>query len=196
MTLAIGFQTYRGVTVPNGESRYLNATGDYVVCYAANHDSFDIAFEDGAALEFFQGAEIKIPKPNGDEFFSGFRITNTGASALVVSIGAGFAEFRDRRLTVTGGITLSKAANVTTAVDQTVNTGTDAEVLAANTNRREALVQNLHATASVRVLEAAAANRGIRIGPGETWRAETTAAIRVRNDSGSNVNIAVMEVED
>lgn len=198
MTIAIGFQTFRAITVPIGESRFVAATGDYVVCYQANHSSFDLSFDEGAPIEFFQGAEIKIAKPEGGEQFGGLRITNTdGSTVLTVSMGVGFAEFRDRRLTVTGGVTVAIGADITTAADQAIATGANATVLAVNLDRKFALVQNLHATNSVRVLEVGAImTRGIRIGPGEALRLETTAAIIVRNDSGASVDIAVMEVEN
>ena len=189
-----GFATYPDLTVPAGEERAINAHGAYVVCYASTLASFKLALDDDAASEFFAGAEVTLPE--GGEFHK-IRVINNNPGAITVSIGTAFAEFRDRRVTLSGNVGLTKATIFDTVADVSVAALGTEVVLAANTTRREAIIQNLDGLSPVRIGDGnVAAARGIRLDPGESIRLSTTEAISVHNPSGGAVSIAVASTAD
>lgn len=98
---------------------------------------------------------------------------------------------------LTGAVKLKGNATFDTAADVSCTNAAVTEVLAANSARRAAFVQNLDAAASVRIGDSnVAAGRGLRLGPGDSITVETTEAVSVRNDSGAAVLVAVMETAD
>lgn len=85
---------------------------------------------------------------------------------------------------------------VTTADDSIAATTTE-QILAANTDRKEALITNLADNgAKIRVGDAnTGAGRGIEVSPGQTITLNTTAAIYVYNEGASAQSVAILEVE-
>lgn len=74
---------------------------------------------------------------------------------------------------------------ITTAADEGLTT-TSEQILAADTNRKFAIIQNLDASENVRVGDASVgAARGTRVGPGESVTIETTAAIHAVAEAGT-----------
>ena len=94
-------------------------------------------------------------------------------------------------------VTVTKAQDLNTPADQTVNGGTSAEVLAANTDRREALVvSDPGNTDPVRVGgSGVGSSAGVRLDPGVSITLETTAAVHVFAVS-SQATIQALEVID
>lgn len=86
--------------------------------------------------------------------------------------------------TAAGALTVDAAVvipgTITTAADFTTVAATVSSIIAANTDRSVAIIQNLDATDSVRVGDGSiGATQGILLGPGESVTLETTAEIFV-----------------
>ena len=79
-------------------------------------------------------------------------------------------------------------ATLTTAADFTTVAATNSSIIAANTARRFAIVQNLDTTNSVKVGDTnISATQGITLGPGEGVTLETQAEIFVRPLAGTPI---------
>ncbi len=97
---------------------------------------------------------------------------------------------------LTGTLIIGANTVLNSTADNAVATASAEVVAAANGSRALAIIQNLHASASVRIGDASvSATRGIELGPGDVIEIATTEAIHVRNDSGASVDIAVVELE-
>lgn len=95
-------------------------------------------------------------------------------------------------------VDLSKAGGLATTADVSIATVTTAQVLAANANRREAVITNLQTNASeVRVGDSnAGVTRGTPLQPGDSIVLTTTAAIHVYNADAAAQSVALLETED
>jgi len=189
----VGSEAYSGYkfTIGAGDSIVVHAVGRYVTCLEANID-FEIGIGSDASQFMAQGLTVEMAP---GEIFDKITLDNAGgASALVVRVGIGTGNLRDQRLTLTGSIDVSTGAVLDTVADVSCANLAVTQVLPLNVVRRRAFVQNLDATATVRVGDGnVAAARGLRLGPGDSITIETTEAISLRNDSGAAVLVAVME---
>jgi hypothetical protein len=84
----------------------------------------------------------------------------------------------------------------TTADGSALATATTS-ILAANTNRKEAIIKNLDASTSLRIGDSnAGASRGHELKAGESIILSTTAQIYAYNASGTAVAVSLVEVEE
>lgn len=93
-------------------------------------------------------------------------------------------------------VTETKPTILNTIVDVSAPTATTTQVLAANANRREAIIQNWDASHVVIGDSNVAQTRGHRLALGASIILTVTEAISVRNDSGGVARITVLEIED
>lgn len=94
-------------------------------------------------------------------------------------------------------VTFTKPSVLDTITDVACANAAVTQVLAALSTRRKAMIQNLSASADVRIGDSnVTATRGTRLGPGELYEVETTESIHVRNDSGASVSVSVAWTAD
>lgn len=95
-----------------------------------------------------------------------------------------------------GSIKLAGSGTLKTTADESVAATTAEQVLAANTSRRHAVVQNLDGnTAAVRVGDSnVGAARGHKLVPGDSIVLETTAAVYVYNTHSAAQSVSLVEV--
>lgn len=193
-TVAETFQILTDVTIPAGSEIPFNFTGDFVALIAQTGSSdIKLGIGDNPPQDFEKGLSYKMP---AGTFYDLFRIKNTGGSDATITIAYGFGEFSDGRLVVTGGVAISSPTVFTTAADQSITTATATQVIAANAARRQAIVQNLDTSVSIRVGDSnVGATRGTVLGAGGTLILDTTAAVWVYHAKGSNLDVAAQELE-
>lgn len=95
--------------------------------------------------------------------------------------------------------TTAQSGTATHTADATV-AGTATDVLAANTSRKGAIIQNTHASANarVRIGADAAAATGVQLGPGQSLTLKEphcpTARVSAIREGSTSVTIAVVEI--
>jgi hypothetical protein len=187
--MARPLRTYQNLVIGSGESVELAGQGRYVVCTSATAD-FRLAVDDQPPSLFFQGAELLLAPEDAD--FTSLTLSNDSASAVTVTLFVGFGQIRDRRSVVsgsifTGGDTLASSADYSHS-----GSGTE-QILAANANRREALIYN-DTGATIRVGDSnAGASRGYPLAAGNGLVLATSAAIYAYSSPGGS--IALLENE-
>lgn len=183
-------------SVPAGESIVIAVGGEYVGCISSNQDDFLISL-DGDALQFMaQGLKIRT---KGGDRFANVTVDNSGnASTLTLRLAIGDGDLVDQRLSLTGAISVTKGDQFDTVPDVSVGAGVSAELLATDTARCEAIINNLAANAAtLRVGDSnVAAARGVELAPGETIVLTTTEAVHAYNPGGVAQSVAVMEIKD
>lgn len=194
-TVAETFQILTDVNIPAGAEIPFNFTGDFVALIAQSGSTdIKLGIGDNPPQDFEKGLSYKMPPGT---FYDLFRIKNGGASAATITIAYGFGEFSDGRLVVTGGVAISSPSVFTTAADQSITTATATEIIAANPDRKQAVVQNLDAGTAIRVGDSnVGATRGILVDPGGTLVLDLTAAVWVYHAKGSNLSVAAQELEN
>lgn len=203
----IAYRDY-DIQVAAGAEETLDVSGRFVHCITTDLTSFRLGLDDEATAYFKQG--WRVQKSQGDEPFKRIRIKNTdGANPLNLKLGIGYGEVSDQGISISGTInanvtnteltTEEKSADTfTDYADQAITTAVKTTVLAANTDRVKAIIQNLESVGgtSIRVGGAnTGASRGILVEPGQAIELETTALISVYHAKGSDLDIAVAEIE-
>jgi hypothetical protein len=101
----------------------------------------------------------------------------TSPTTQVIKVAAGFGEFVDNRLVVSGGLN-AKLKSSDTATFGSATVGVTAAVLrASNSNRKSCLVQNLGASAIYIGASSVTTANGIEIKPGQSATFYTGAAL-------------------
>ena len=172
------------ITVPAADSARLPINGTYLRCLESDRD-FELQIDESSKGTWSRGIGFQ-----SDKEFSSFRVIAPAGSSVTLTMAVGFGRIDDDR-----PIASNVGGSLSTVIDVAVATATSALILAANSARLKALIQNLHPSAEVRVGDSnVAAARGIRLGPGDLLEVETGGAVHVRNDSGVSVDIAAAEV--
>ena len=185
-------KTY-SINVPANGSLLLPSGGTYVYCTDANLTSFRIAIDDVA--EGKCGPGLGYERGSEEEPFSAVRIVNDNGAALTGTIVIGTGRILDNRLTLTGAVNVSVASTLDSLADVACADAATTSVLAANSARREAVIHNKSATATVKWCDAGgAAANGIPLAPGQTAFLNVTDQVYIRNDSGGSVDVAVAEL--
>lgn len=126
-------------------------------------------------------------------------IYNNSGAPMTLTIATALGQVNDDRLNVsgtvsiTGAVTVTSPAALTTVADVAVAATTTTAVLAVNASRKEAFITNLAANNTVIRLGDAStgAARGIEVPIGGTVVVTGQAAISVYNPSASGINIGV-----
>lgn len=182
-------------TVPAGGSLIVDRFASFLICLEASH-LFKIRLGTGPISDFEAGLRMRPGEP-----FEKVELINKAAEPLAVKLGFGQGDVRDARLTITTdvktvaqGITATREAapdDFSVAHVTALNGGTTL-LSGADENRRELLIVNTHDAGIVQVVDnATAAGHGIPVLPGQSITLHTAAAVYVRNDSGSSVDVAV-----
>lgn len=132
------------------------------------------------------GAGIGFDLPEG-VYTDRLIIFNNSGGTLTGKIALGVGKITDNRLTVSGEVSVTnKPDTLTTTADATAST-TPAVLLAANTNRYEAIIQNFDNSINLRVGESSSisATRGIKILPQQTLILNTTDTLYICSESGT-----------
>ena len=143
-----------------------------------------------ADLSANEGLRFAVP-----ERFEQIRVTNNGAATVAAVLTVGFGEVDDS--SVSGALSVSKSSGVRTTADQSI-AAAGSYTVAADTSRREVLVQALAAnTDALRVGDAStSAGQGLELQPGQTATLETSGAVVIYNPSAAAQSVAVLEVLD
>lgn len=173
-----------------GEEINVTSVGDFFACLDAT-DDFKIAFSGGSKTVFKAGIKYRP----GFEIGS-VQLLNHNASEITVTIAIGKGDIDDNRLTVSGSINSRSevADDATDSALVTVEDGDNDQVLAANSLRREAIIANIGTDLVYIVFDSSTTVKGIPLASGATWILETTAAIRIYNPSGNDVDILPTEI--
>ena len=175
------------LNLPAGDDMALGVSGSFVRLKAST----------GALVFKAPGSHVSLAA--GDyvrmaPFRAGqLRVQNLSGSAVdcTVTIGDGDAGS-------TRDISLSVASTMTDAADVSIGAASTDLVLAANANRREAMISNLATnTQTMRIgTTNAGAARGVEIEPGQTIVLSTSAAIYAFNPGGGAETLGVLELEE
>lgn len=193
MTKSVNYAT-RDFSVAPGATVQIVRQARQVACLAAS-STFRIAFDDGSESDFEAGLTY-----SPEAGFTRILIRNPGAQTLTVTLGIGSGSIRDARVTINAGVTLPvrevSPEILTTGAAIIAATGAATEAAAANALRREIMLVNTDAAATVYACGSAtaAAGEGLPILPGQSLTLESSAAIYLRNDSGAAVAVAVAEM--
>lgn len=178
--------------IPVDQSVLLKKAGQYFYCPEADQAAFTVRLDD--ANEMIVGAGRGWQAEPDEPGFDELRIVNTGGAVLNVTIEIGFGRPLDQRLTISGGVDVSKSATLATVADVALVAITATSIVAANAGRRAVMISNLTAGA-IRVGDAnVAAARGVQVPAGATITLETSAEVFGFSTPGGNV--AVTEVLD
>lgn len=178
--MAKGWRTY-DKTVPAGEQREIERGGEFFRVLACNQAEFELGL-DGEALDFAKLQSYGRLAPG--ERFDKITIFNPNDTDLVVKIAAGFGDFGDSEVTLNG----TAGGTLTAHDDVTLIAVTAGEILATNTDRREALIYNATG-ADLRIGGSnVTASKGINIPAGGSTVLTTTAAIFGYSVAGGNVS--------
>jgi len=182
--------TVRTITIPANGTARLNGLFDFFFCLEAAGD-FNADF-DGTAVEWGAGYKFKTAGRSIETII----LTDTSGGANAVKYVAGSGEFDSNNLSLSGALSLSRSKNLTDAVDVSLAATSTTQILAANGNRRTALVTNL-GTQTLRIGSAnAGVNRGAAVAPGATIVLDTEAAVYGYNPGGAAEDVSVLEVTD
>jgi|GEM_PF-6766533 len=173
----------------------IHATGDLVAALAAT-GGMEVAFGEGAFIPLDVGQTVSFQEGEG---FSFVRVKDTSGAANTVDLYVGRGEFFDLRFSATGTLTTRESAPDTLTTGATVSALNAAatELAAANALRREIMLVNTDAAATVYVggASGALAGEGIPVLAGQSLTLQSSAAVYARNDSGAPVAVAVAEME-
>lgn len=141
------------------------------------------------------GYELEIPVRNA-------QLRNQSGGSITVVLTVSMGRIYDDRLNVSGTITVQGSVSIVTgttftdAANVSVLTTATTQILAANANRKTAIISNLAANATVIKVgtSSAGASRGIEVPIGGTAVLDTTAAIYVYNPSAGTINIGNAEI--
>lgn len=154
-------------------------------------DAIQLRVNDGPKGEAFRGLELR-----GELRHVEFTNDSAGTVTLELLSAVGLA-LTDRRLNLVGGqIETDAASPVTlrTTADATVAATSSSQVLAADTDRAEAILKNLDGSNSVRVGDSnVGAARGHELGPGDSIVLTTSDAVHVHNPNGAAVDVSLVE---
>lgn len=186
-----GLKWYGSITytLSAGQERLIAIAGTQIACLAATAE-FHIAVDDSSFSPLNAGLTRTL---EAGQSFQVVRVRNVSGGNNTITLQIGWGDLRDSRLTVSGVVNVSKAAGQAAQPDVSVAAGGYVTVVAASTTRRRAYITNLSTVIAVRVGggDGTALNvpAGNLLGPGETIRFETTAAINVYNPGGAAVSI-------
>ncbi len=180
-------------TVLAGQMLEIGATGDFVRCLESTA-TFEISLNSGSRLYFSSGIEYKT---SGTDEFTSIQIFNVGGSPLTVTLGWGYGELNDNRLTATAALNIATPTGLQTTADQTVNSNSSGLIVAANNDRKEVIISNLADNGGkMRIGDSnVSSTRGVELSPGQSITLTTTAAIYAYNLGVSSQNVAILEVE-
>lgn len=134
------------------------------------------------------GADSTLTNRQGIDvraFLYGFNVTGGDAKPVEVN--------DDGEVVVTTAAAVP--GTITTAADQATATGSNTSIAAANSSRKQIIIQNVDATDAVRVGDTnITATRGIRLAAGESVTLEVTAQIFARAEAGTP-SVAVTQIQ-
>lgn len=133
---------------------------------------------------FEKANQIKIRNPGGSGTITG---------TIVLSAGRVY----DNRLNLSGGISQAGGDTLTTTADVTVTNGAAAaQILAATTNRQEAIISipDTAGSGEIRIGDSnTASGRGMRVYAGQSIAISTAAAVYCYNNSGGDIAVGLLE---
>jgi hypothetical protein len=197
MTSTYGSQSR---TIAAGAEERFDISGTFLRCLYASHSDFQLRIDGGAWQYFDQG--LKYVADDGDGF--GYvSIINNSASPLDITLGYGFGDLDDDRLSLVGGnlpvvpaggaafFDVQARVPDAVALDQdTIASGASSTIIAADPNRVVGHLTN-HGAGTVHVRDAAAAGIGRPVDPGETFKFRTQAALYVYNPNAASVVVTL-----
>jgi hypothetical protein len=181
----------RAVTVPAGGVETVYFVGANVRLMEAS-GAVRVLIDGRKAENLRVGIELPVP-----EGFDRVQFQNDGAADVDLVVAFSAAGVRDDRISVNGNITLGSDTGLSSTADESVAATTTELVLAANGDRRAAVLKN-PATNSDRFRVGDAntgATQGISLEPGEGVTLETSAAIYAYNAGASAQDIELLEIE-
>lgn len=180
------------VVIPAGGRVTISTVYDYFRVLDLVGSGLRVIFGDNQKESKFTGAGLGVKLRyvvKRLEFY------NSGISEMTITYAVALGAVSDDRLNAVGTVNVNfeAPANLTTITDVFVPAGGSAALLAADPIRREALITNIAANATVvRVGDVdVAADRGNEVGEGGTIVLTTSDAIYAYNPSGAGVYIGV-----
>ncbi len=173
------------ITVAAGGILEVNAVGDFVRVQSST-GALVIELDSGDVVPITVGQKLRLP-----ERFDRLIIRNTGASSVTAELLIGFGDFDDRQ--VTGSVQVAPSGSLAAVADVSLAAGSATLILAADSNRDEAVISNPASNSqTMRIGGASAgASAGIPLPPGATLILSTTAAIYGYNPGAAAESVAV-----
>lgn len=172
-----------------GAIETIHRMGTTLICLSADA-RFEIAFDDGPFTTFEKGLSYKAQQE-----FHKVRVKNEGTGAINVELGFASGGISDSRLSLSGAV----ASNIyggDTVVASSVTAGNAAvtKVCDAVSTRNEVIVTNLGTKTVYLGPSTVADGQGVPVGEGVSVTLTTKAELHVRNDTGADINLAVLEL--
>lgn len=189
--MTLGSYQTRDYALANGARLLVETDADQVlVTELSASDGVTVRFNDGPDGAIFRGLEARGPLRK-IEVFNG----NGASITLSLSIAKGL-QMVDRRVSVVGdaaAVEVEGAPSLASQADVSVAATSAAQILAADTTRREALIQNTDGATTIRVGDSnVGATRGLELAPGDVLILATQGAIHAYNPSGAGVDVAAL----
>lgn len=189
-----GLKNYQhwSYTIPIGGEIIISTSGHYLVCLDATA-AFEVGV-DGSRGQFLESG-LGFFMPQGEEF-QRVIVTNTSGAPNTIKLAIGRGNFKDSRLSLTGKVGLTVAANIDDSADTAIANAVQTAI-AGSVNQREIIIQaDPGNTGNLRVAASAVGSRGAWLQPGQSIALATAATVYVTNDSGGSLNYAFMKVID
>ncbi len=174
------------VNVPAGETLQLHVHGNFV--YARSLSAQIVVEFSSNSVPLSQGQAMRF-----DEVYQTLILKNEGAAAITGELVLGDGDYRDGQ--VTGTVSLS-SGGIATEPDASIPDTTATVVIAADTLRREAIIQSSPSNVSnIRIGDASVgAAQGLILAPGGSVSLETSGAIYAYHAAGIAQTLQILEV--
>lgn len=181
------------LTIADGQIYEIRRGGDFVRIKTASAD-IKLRIDNDQELTLSQNDVLRFQNAP----FKGLEVINNSGGNLSFQIEVGEGGVETNNVSISGALDVSKSATLDTAADQSISSGgSPTSIAAANTARRELIVQNLDPANAVRIGDTnITATRGIKLDAGATFVLSTTAQVYAYHEAGAAVSLSVNELED
>jgi hypothetical protein len=183
-------------TIGAGETLGVEKQSGFITCLEASA-AFKIKFDDGSFSDFEAG--LTYSPLNG---FNRVDIRNPTENAISVTLAFGTGEINDARVTISAGTDLNVKERVpdvfSTGAAITCVKGTTTLAAAYNPNRKELfIVSPTDADGPIYIggTISTPQQSGLPLAAGQSLVLNTSAAVWIRNNTGTNLSVSVAEIE-
>lgn len=180
--------------IANGSSYTLRQPGEYVMLRSISTAGSYITVKTSEGDEFrlYLNNLVRFLKNNVRHRPESVTFENTSGSSLTIGVMFGDGEFESRDVSISGTVAVEQETfDLATAASVVCGAAATSQLFVADTNRRKVEIHNPVGSGRWITIgdSAAAATRGIAIGPGETYRIETYSALYAYNPGPGSVTV-------
>lgn len=182
-------------SIANGQRQSIFYTFNFIQILAISATTgVELRFGGSGTPSTIVGAGVSYETPNG-AVLSRVEIYNGSGGVLTGTFGLCLGKIRDSRFSTSSAVTITEKAPTIRSTADTALSTTAAQVLAADTSRREAIITNLSTTIDVYVGDSSvtSSRKGVVLKPAQAVTLSTTAAVYALSASGTP-SVSLLEV--